>query len=89
MLQGLYTGKILAPNLTSHTIMALLSRTSLNHSTTVRSMLLKKHMGGIGIRNPSIVYRTARLCHLFKMLNHQDENLRFTARNSLEIDFNK
>ena len=29
MPRGLYTGKILAPNLTSHTIMALLSRTSL------------------------------------------------------------
>ena len=28
--RGLYTGKILAPNLTSHTIMALLSWTSLN-----------------------------------------------------------
>ena len=30
MLRRLCTGKILAPNLTSHTIMALLSRTSLN-----------------------------------------------------------
>ena len=29
MLKGLYTGRILVPNLTSHTIMALLSRTSL------------------------------------------------------------
>ena len=62
---------------------------ALNHSTTVRSMFLKKHVGGIGIRKPSIVYRTTRFCYLFKMLNHQDENLRFIARNSLEIDFNK
>ena len=29
MSRGLYAGKILAPNLTSHTIMPLLSRTSL------------------------------------------------------------
>ena len=35
------------------------------------------------------MYRTTRFCHLFKMLNHQDENLRFIARNSLEIDFNR
>ena len=33
---GLYTGKILAPNLTSHTIMALLSRTSLTPVNTIR-----------------------------------------------------
>ena len=31
MLRGLYTGKILAPNLTSHAIIALLSRTYLIH----------------------------------------------------------
>ena len=62
---------------------------ALNHSTTVSLMFLKKHVGGIGIRKPSIVYRTTRFCHLFKILNHQDENLRFIARNSLEIDFNK
>ena len=30
MLRGLYTGKLLAPNLTSLIIMALLSRTSFN-----------------------------------------------------------
>ena len=53
---------------------------ALNHSTTVRSMFLKKHVGGIGIRKPSIVYRTTRFCHLFKMLNHQDENLRFIKK---------
>ena len=32
MLRGLYTGKILAPNLTSHTIIALLSRTSSSYT---------------------------------------------------------
>ena len=61
----------------------------LNHSTTVRSMFVKKHFGGIGIRKPSIAYRTTRICHLFKMLNHPNENFRLIARNSLEIDFNK
>ena len=34
MLRGLYTGKILAPDLTSHTIMALLSQTSLKRNIT-------------------------------------------------------
>ena len=58
----------------------------LNHSTTVRSMFVKKHFGGIGIRKP---YRTTRICHLLKMLNHPNENLRFIARNSLEIDLKK
>ena len=61
----------------------------LNHITTVRSVFLKKHFGGIGIRKPSIACRTTRICHLFKMLNYPNENFRFIARNSLEIDFNK
>ena len=61
----------------------------LNHSTTVRSMFVKKHFGSIGIHKPSIACRTTRICHLFKMSNHPNENFWFIARNSLEIDFNK
>ena len=40
MLRGLYTGKILAPNLTSHTIMALLSWTSLKRAMIKRAIAL-------------------------------------------------
>ena len=59
----------------------------LTHSTTVKTMFLKKQFGGIGIRKPSVVYRTRRICHLIKMLNNDNENIKFIAMNSLEIDF--
>ena len=61
----------------------------LTHSTTVKTMFLKKQFGGIRIRKLSVVYRTCRICHLIKMLNNNNENIKFIARNSLEIDFNK
>ena len=61
----------------------------LTHSTTVKTMLLKKQFGGIAMRKPSVVYRTCRICHLIKMLNNDNESIKFIARNSLEIDFIK
>ena len=57
------------------------------HSTIIKAMFLKKQIGGIGIRKPSIVYRTCRICRLIKMLDNDNENIKFMARNSLEIDF--
>ena len=53
----------------------------LTHSTTVKTMFLKKQNGGIGIRKPSIVYRTCRIYHLTKMLNNDHENIKFVGRN--------
>ena len=61
----------------------------LNHSTTVRSCFQSKQNGGLGIRKPSIVYRATRISHLLAMLNHEEENFRFVARNSLQLDMNK
>ena len=61
----------------------------LNHSTTVRSCFQSKQNGGLGIRKPSIVYQATRISHLLAMLNHEEENFRFVARNSLQIDMNK
>ena len=50
MLKGLYTGKILAPNLTSHTIMALLSRTSLIVKFLTIRIFLRNPIWLIGFR---------------------------------------
>ena len=61
----------------------------LNHSATVRSCFQSKQNGGLGIRKSSIVYRATRISHLLAMLNHKEENFRFVARNSLQLDMNK
>ena len=53
-------------------------------NTTVRTMFMKKQYGGIGIRKPS-----TRISFLVNMLNHEDDNIRYVARNSLSLDFNK
>ena len=45
--------------------------------------------GGLGIRKPSIVYKATRIAHLLNMSNHQDINIKFIARHSLEIDMKK
>ena len=58
-------------------------------NTTVRTMFMKKQYGGIGIRKPSTVYRATRISFLVNMLNHEDDNIRYVARNSLSLDFNK
>ena len=42
--------------------------------------------GGFGVRLPSIVYCASRIVHLISMLNYEEENIRFVARNSLELD---
>ena len=61
----------------------------LNHSTTVRTCFQPKWKGGLGIWKPSIVYRSTRITHLLAMLNHQEVNIRFVARNSLRLDMEK
>ena len=38
---------------------------------------------------PSIVYKATLENHLIKMLNHVDDNIRYVARNSLELDMKK
>ena len=42
--------------------------------------------GGLGIKRPSHVYRAARISNLMKMLNHEEENIRIIARESLKLD---
>ena len=42
--------------------------------------------GGLEIKRPSHVYRAGRISNLMKMLNHKEENIRFIARKSLELD---
>ena len=61
----------------------------LNHSTTVRTCFLSKWKGGLGIQKPSIVYRSTRITHLLAMLNHQEVNIRFVARNSWRLYMEK
>ena len=58
-------------------------------NTTVRTMFTKKRHGGLGIRKPSFVYRATRISFLVGMLNHEDDNIRYVARNSLCLDFKK
>ena len=43
-------------------------------------------LGGLGIKRPSNVYRATRSSNLIKMLNHDEENIRYLARKSLELD---
>ena len=52
-------------------------------------MFLKKDKGGLGVRKPSLNYTAARISFLVNMLNHLNENIRFVARNSLELDMKK
>ena len=41
---------------------------------------------GLGIKRPSHVYRAAHISNLMIMLNHEEENIRFIARESLKLD---
>ena len=43
-------------------------------------------LGGLGIKRPSNVYRATRSFNLIKMLNHDEQNIRYLARKSLELD---
>ena len=52
-------------------------------------MFLKKDKGGLGVRKPSLIYTAARPGFLVNMLNHSNENIRFVARKSLELDMKK
>ena len=61
----------------------------LNSNTTVRTMFLKKDKCGLGVRKPSLIYTAARIGFLVNMLNHSNENIRFVARNSPELDMKK
>ena len=42
--------------------------------------------GGLGIKKPSNVYRATRISNLVNMLNHEEENIRYIARESLSLD---
>ena len=56
---------------------------------TIRACYQPKVKGGFGVRLPSIVYRASRIAHLISMLNHEEDNIRSVARNSLELDMHK
>ena len=47
---------------------------------------MKKQYGN---RKPSTVYRATRISFLVDMLNHDNDNIRYVARNSLSLDFSK
>ena len=56
---------------------------------TIKARYQPKVKGIFGVRLPSIVYHTSRIAHLISMLDHKEENIRFVARNSLELDMHK
>ena len=58
-------------------------------TVAIRACYQPKVKGSFGIRLPSIVYHASRIAHLISMLNHEEENIRFVARNSLELDMHK
>ena len=55
-------------------------------NATVRTCYMRKQLDGL---KPSIVYRTIRINPFVKMLNHVDDNIRYVARKSLELDMKK
>ena len=61
----------------------------LPHSATVRTFFQPKVNGGLGVRKPSLVYQSSRITHLINMLDHEDENIKYVARNSLILDMLK
>ena len=42
----------------------------IHNNTTVRTLLQKKQIGGLGVRKPSTIYRITRVSHLVSMLNN-------------------
>ena len=58
-------------------------------NTAACTCYIRKKLGGLEVRKPSIVYRATRINHLIKMLNHIDDNIRYIAKNSLELDMKK
>ena len=55
-------------------------------STTQLIIYLPREDGGIGIKRVSAVYRTTRIAFLLKMLNHEEDHFRNSARQSLSLD---
>ena len=55
-------------------------------STTQLIIYLPREDGGIGIKRISAVYRTTRIAFLVKMLNHEEDHFRNSARHSLSLD---
>ena len=51
-----------------------------------KAFFVNRLLGGLGIKRPSHVYRALRLSNLVKMLNYDEENIRYLARKSLELD---
>ena len=61
----------------------------LNTNRTIKTMFLKKDKGGLAARKQLLIYTAARRSFLVNMLNHSNENIRFVARNSLELNLKK
>ena len=61
----------------------------IHNNTTVRTLLQKKQIGGLGVRKPSRIYRITRVSHLVNMLNNVNDNFKYIARHSLELDMKK
>ena len=54
--------------------------------TTDEVFFIGRLHGGLGIKKPSNVYRATRISNLVNMLNHEEENIRYIARESLSLD---
>ena len=58
-------------------------------STSRLIIFIPRLNGGLGIINLSDLYYTTRISFLIKMLNHEVENFRYIARESLKLDMIK
>ena len=54
--------------------------------TTDKVFFIGSLQGGLGIKKPSNVYRATRIANLVNMLNHEEENIRYIARESLSLN---
>ena len=47
----------------------------IHNNTTVRTLVQKKQIGGLGVRKPSTIYRITRVSHLVSILNNDTNEL--------------
>ena len=61
----------------------------IRNNTTIKTFFQKKQYGGLGVRKRSTLYRITRVSHLVSMLNNDNDNIKYIARHSLELDMRK
>ena len=79
----------LLDSMEKHLVSTIREMLKLYKSTSQLAIFLPRENGGLGIKKLSIVYYTTRIAFLVNILNHNVDNFRFLARESLKLDMNK